>query len=284
MIVQSKEERISQERREKMWVKAGADFDLKYFYINHIKELKSSLIGLFRKLSFSYFHLNLLMNILKFNNIKEIYELNSKDVIRIKEEEENSELKTNIKILKTENIGLKKQKIDLGDRNIGGFITLDESKDEFMKYKWNESENSYKSIGSSLETSGKYPSRGDMNTKGIYVLPDMNSFDIGFYDLYSFEISSTIIKSQSGKGHYGSCGFMDDDIVICVTQTTGHIYKYNITNNYTQVRIAHNNPSQKGFESVLLTQDKKYILAAYYGCIYIYNSSGTYIGNSDNTR
>ena len=129
------------------------------------------------------------------------------------------------------------------------------------------------------------PVRGDMNSRGIYVL-SMDSKDIGFYDLSSCG-TYPVIRSQSGDGGYngGTCGFMDEDIVICATYNqSGDIYKYNITNNYEQVKIADNNPSGEGFDSVLVTKEKKYILAAYRGCIYIYNSSGAYIGYSDNSQ
>ena len=123
-----------------------------------------------------------------------------------------------------------------------------------------------------------------MNNRRIYVLPDLESTNIGFYDLSSFGTSPVILRSQSGKGYRGACGFMDNDIVICATLTTGDIYKYNITNNYEKVRIANNNPSGKSFQSVLVTKEKKQILAAHHGCIYIYNSSGAYIGYSDSSQ
>ena len=123
-----------------------------------------------------------------------------------------------------------------------------------------------------------------MNNKGIYVLPDQSSYNVGFYDLSSFG-TSPVIRSQSKEGgSWGVCVFMDDDIVVCATNFTGDIYKYNITNNYEQVKIASNNPSQVGFMSVLVTKDKKHILAAYKGCIYIYNSYGYYIGYSNNSQ
>ena len=125
------------------------------------------------------------------------------------------------------------------------------------------------------------PRRGEMNSRGIYVLPDRYNTNIGFYDLSSFG-TSPVIRSQSGYGGWNSCGFMDD-IAICATRyQSGDIYKYNITNNYEQERIPTNNPSGKGFESILITKEKQ-ILAAYKGCIYIYNSSGHYITNSNHS-
>ena len=133
-----------------------------------------------------------------------------------------------------------------------------------------------------MNTFSSYPMRGEMNSRGIYVLPDRYNTNIGFYDLSSFG-TSPVIRSQSGYGGFwGACGFMDD-IAICATRTTGDIYKYNITNNYDQVRIANNNPSGYGFHSLLITKEKQ-ILAAYGGCIYIYNSFGHYIGYSNNSQ
>ena len=163
-----------------------------------------------------------------------------------------------------------------------GIITVDSTKDEFRRCIWNSTGNSYEYNGSSMRTFGGVPVRGEINNRGIYVLPDYKSTNIGFYDLSSFG-RSPVIRSQSGVGYDGTCGFMEDDIVICVTLTTGDIYKYNITNNYDQVRIPTNNPSGKGFMSVLITKEKQ-ILAAYGGCIYIYNSSGAYIGYSDSLQ
>ena len=136
-----------------------------------------------------------------------------------------------------------------------------------------------------MSTSSTYPERGEMNNRRIYVpsAERSNNNKIGFYDLTSFE-KSPVIRSSNWSYLGGACLFMDDDIVICVTEETGDIYKYNITNNYEQVKIASNNPSRWGFQSVLVTKDKKYILAAYYGCIYIYDSSGAYIGYSNNSQ
>ena len=165
-----------------------------------------------------------------------------------------------------------------------GFITVDSTNAAFREYIWNSTENSYEYSESSMSIFGGLPVRGEMNNRRIYVLPDHNSSNIGFYDLSSFG-TSPVIKSQSGHGGFwGACGFMDEDTVVCATNNTGDIYKYNITNNYEQVRIANNNPSGVGFVSVLVTKDKKHILAALAGCIYIYNSSGAYIGYSDNSQ
>ena len=165
----------------------------------------------------------------------------------------------------------------------GGFITVDSTNAAFRKYIWNSTGKSYEYSESSMSTFSTHPVRGEMNNRGIYVLPDYESKDIGFYNLSSFETSPDI-RSQSGKGYWGACGFMDEDIVVCATMSTGDIYKYNITNNYEQVRIASNNPSGDGFVSVLVTKEKKHILAANTGCIYIYNSSGAYIGYSDSSQ
>ena len=127
-----------------------------------------------------------------------------------------------------------------------GFITVDSDPNHaFRKYIWNSTGNSYEYSGSSMSTFSTYPRRGEMNNRRIYVLPDRYSSNIGFYDLSSFG-TSPVIRSQSGVGGYngGSCGFMDDDIVICATYNqSGDIYKYNITNDYEQVKIADNNPS-----------------------------------------
>ena len=122
-----------------------------------------------------------------------------------------------------------------------------------------------------------------MNSRGIYVLPDSESNNIAFYYLSSFW-SSPIIKPQSGHGWRGSCAFMDEDTVICSTQSTGNIYKYSIANNYhQQFRIASNDPSGNGFQTLLVTRNN-YILAAYRGCIYIYTSSGAYVDYSNSSE
>ena len=64
-----------------------------------------------------------------------------------------------------------------------------------------------------MKTFGIEPRRGEMNNRGIYVLSDYNSKDIGFYDLSDFG-ASPIIRSQSGYGGSGLCGFMDEDNVL----------------------------------------------------------------------
>ena len=141
----------------------------------------------------------------------------------------------------------------------------------------------YESSGSSMKTFSGSPRRGEMNNRGIYVLPDYRSYDIGFYDLSSFG-ASPVIRSQSGCGYHGICGFMDEENVVCATRSTGDIYKYYIPNNYEQRIITSNNPSGgRHFHSLLVTQDK-HILAAYGGCIYIYSSIGGYIGYSDSLQ
>ena len=131
-----------------------------------------------------------------------------------------------------------------------------------------------------MSTFGIYPRRGEMNSRRIYVLPQVDEY-IGFFDLSSFG-TSPVIRSQSHNGL--SCAFMDDDIVVCTSGNTGGIYKYNITNNYDEVKIITNNPSGVSyFQNVLVTKEK-HILAAYTGCIYIYDSSGAYIGYSNNSQ
>ena len=123
---------------------------------------------------------------------------------------------------------------------------------------------------------------GPMNSRGIYILPDRDSKNIAFYDLTSFE-TPPVIASQSGKGYFGgSCDLLDDETAVCATQTTGDIYKYELNNNYLQQKIVANNPSGDGFEYLLVTKEK-HILTSYKGCIYIYTSSGNYLGYSDDT-
>ena len=156
-----------------------------------------------------------------------------------------------------------------------GFITLDNSKDELKEYR--RSGNTYKSSGSSMQTSSDGPRRSEMNKRGIYVLQDFESHRTEFYDLSSFEIAP-VIRFHSGNGWVGTCGFVDENIAVCAT-TEGMIYKYNITNNYEQMKIADNNPSGNGFHTLTITKDKN-IITAYYECIYIYTSSGNYINKS----
>ena len=86
-----------------------------------------------RKLTFSDYCLKAIMNILKLNNIKRISELNSKEIIEINNESgklkiqndnlyaENFNLKTRIKILKIENIGLRDLNIYFIDQKIINF-------------------------------------------------------------------------------------------------------------------------------------------------------------------
>ncbi len=124
-------------------------------------------------------------------------------------------------------------------------------------------------VSPAINTFAGYPRRGEMNSNGIYVLPDFNSNNIGFYDLTQFEGNTPIIKSQSGPGYWGgSCGFQDENTAVCATRTTGDIYKYDLNNNYQQQKISTANPSGNGFLSLLVTKDQN-ILAAYLGCIFI---------------
>ena len=137
-----------------------------------------------------------------------------------------------------------------------------------------------------MSTFGISPERGEMNNRRIYCLP--NSHRIGFYDLSSFGTSPVIRSPQSDVWYNGgACGFMDDDIVICAVSIypTVDIYKYYITNNYEEVTIATNTPSGvHGLQSLLVTKEKKHILAVSERCIYIYDSSGAYIGYSNNSQ
>ena len=94
-----------------------------------------------------------------------------------------------------------------------------------------------------------------MNSQGIYVLPDNRSPDIAFYDLSHFG-TSPVTRSQSGTGGCrGNCAFMDDNTVICAARDTGDIYKYDLTNDYLQLKIASNNPSGNGFCELLVTEE-----------------------------
>ena len=115
------------------------------------------------------------------------------------------------------------------------------------------------------------------------MLPDRDSSNIGFYDLDFFGRPPEI-RSQSGYGHWGSCCFLNDDTALCATRSTGDIYKYDLNNNYHQQKIA-NNPldTENCLETILVTKDK-HILASFRGCIYIYSSSGSHIGNSDSLQ
>ena len=162
-----------------------------------------------------------------------------------------------------------------------GFIILDKTNDKFTEYKSTDSGNSFQS-GSSINAFGTDPRRGEMNSAGIYVLPDFNNNNIGFYNLSSFGTVLNI-QSQSGPGyHWDSCAFLDENTAVCAT-TTGDIYTYDLTNNYLQLKIVDNNPSGFGFQALLVTKEKQ-ILAAFFGCIYIYNFTGSYLGYSNNSE
>ena len=164
-----------------------------------------------------------------------------------------------------------------------GFITLDSTNDEFKEYKSTDGGNSYQSTGSSMKTFGGEPRRGERNSQGIYVHPDSLSPNIAFYNLSHFGISP-VKRSQSGtNGWKSNCAFMDDNTAICAARGTGDIYKYDLNKDYLQLKIASNNPTSSGFRGLLVTRNKQ-ILATYYGCIYIYTSSGTYIKKSDNSQ
>ena len=145
---------------------------------------------------------------------------------------------------------------------------------------FNVTQNKYVSCGSSMSTFGGQPRRGEKNSRGIYVLPDRDSSNIGFYDLAPHGRPPEI-RSQSGYGHWGSCCFLNEDTVLCATRSTGDIYKYDLKNNYLQHKIA-NNPAntENCLETILVTKDK-HILASFRGCIYIYSSSGSYLGKSN---
>ena len=116
-----------------MSLKTRADYKFRYFYNDQINNLKYFLLELVRKLTFSDYRLKAIMNILKLNNIKRISELNSKEIIEINNESgklkiqndnlhtENFNLKTRIKILKIENIGLRDLNIYFIDQKIINF-------------------------------------------------------------------------------------------------------------------------------------------------------------------
>ena len=163
-----------------------------------------------------------------------------------------------------------------------GFIILDSTNNALKEYKSTDEGNSYQSTGSSMETYLEEPRKGEMNSKGIYVLPYLYSSDISFYNL-SLGISP-VTKSQSGSnGWRCNCAFMYDNTAICAARDTGDIYKYDLANDYLQLKIASNNPSGSGFQTLLVTREKQ-ILAGYKGSIYIYTSCGTYINKSDNPQ
>ena len=131
MKVQFKEEESSQESIKKMSLKTRSELNFQYHYSNQIKNLKLSLLELIRKLLFPDFRHNFMNNLIEnVKNMKKIYELNSKEMMIIKDEKEklkvennklhakNSEMKTNIINLKNENMELKDQNIYLMDYRI----------------------------------------------------------------------------------------------------------------------------------------------------------------------
>ena len=114
------------ESSNKMESKAETNFNFRYIYKDQIKHLKSCLIEFVRKLSFFNFQNNLMKNlIIKERNIKGIEELNWNKMIIMKSDEEklkiennylraeNSVLKTKIKRMKYENLGLEVKNIHL---------------------------------------------------------------------------------------------------------------------------------------------------------------------------
>ena len=122
---------INQLNYERNSLKTRTELNFQYHYSNQMKNLKFSLLELIRKLSFSDFHHNFINNLIQnVNNMKEIYELNSKEM-RIKKDDQekqkvendtlhakNSNMKTNIINLKNKNIELKDQNIYLIDYRI----------------------------------------------------------------------------------------------------------------------------------------------------------------------
>ena len=130
---------------------------------------------------------------------------------------------------------------------------------------------------------GYQPKRGERNSKGIYVYSDLQSPEITFIDL-SHLGTSPVTRSQFRLDWYsgGNCAFMDDNTAICSAdyEEGGNLYKYDLTNDYFQLKIVN---SRIRFGLLLVTREKQ-ILAAYRGCIYMYTSSGTYINKSDNSK
>ena len=127
-IMKAEMAEISQESSKKMSLKALSELKFQYYYSNHIKNLKFSLVEMIRKLLFSdNFIKNLIQNM---KDMKKMYELNSKEMMIIKDEKEklkvendnlhikNSNMKTSIINLKNENMGLKDQNIYLVDYRI----------------------------------------------------------------------------------------------------------------------------------------------------------------------
>ena len=115
---------INQLNAESKSSRSRRELNFQYHYSNQIKNLKFSLLELIKKLSFSDFHHNFINNLIQnMKNIKEIYELNSKEMMIIKDEQKklkvendylhakNSDMKTNIINLKNENIELKDQNL-----------------------------------------------------------------------------------------------------------------------------------------------------------------------------
>ena len=162
-----------------------------------------------------------------------------------------------------------------------GFVVVDDLNKSLQEYKWTESGNTYEITESYMSTMD-HPTRGERNTRGIYVLNHWASGDIIIYDLASFETPSVNL-TQSGEGGWGNCGFLEDDIIVCASRSTGDIFTYNLTNNYHPQQIVANNPSENGYTTLLVTNDKK-ILTSWDGCIYIYASDGIYLGKSDSSR
>ena len=122
---------INQLNSESNSFKTRTELDYQYHYSNQTKNLKFSLLELIRKLSFPDFQHNFMNNLIEnVKNMKEIYELNSKEMMIIQDEKEklkvendnlhakNSDMKTNIINLKNENMGLKDQNIYLMDYRI----------------------------------------------------------------------------------------------------------------------------------------------------------------------
>ena len=165
-----------------------------------------------------------------------------------------------------------------------GFIIVDDSNNKLMEYKSTDSGNSFES-GSFVNTFETSSTRGEMNSAGIYVLPGRFN-NIGFYNLSSFKTVFNIqTQSVPSPGGWGviSCGFLDENTVVCATyNTSGEIYTYDLTNNYLQNKIVDDNPSGNGFQAILVTKEKQ-IVTAYKGCIYIYNWTGSYLGYSNSS-
>ena len=125
ILVRSKNEGIIHENRNKMSLKAQTEFNFRYS--NQIKDLKMSVLELVRRFSFCNLNKNLIEKSIK---IKEIHELNSREMIILKNRNErvkidndnlrseNLELKTIIKNLKNDKGGLIEQNIYLNKNRI----------------------------------------------------------------------------------------------------------------------------------------------------------------------